>query len=284
MSGRAVTLAGLLCAIAATAPSTAQRAYVEPGSPVWIDAGWFLRGSNDADLRFAVQLCRRDGSLQDFELCTGGLMAQVLAAETPQRRIHIGAFGIDRTEVTRASWQRCVDAGRCPPPRVGDSARLLADPNMPVTGIDFHEAQSYCAFAGGRLPTESEWERAARGSDGRRFPWGWQYNDRLANHASAIDGFRYLAPVASFPRGASPHGLVDMAGNVWEWTSDHYDPMSYRSGLDVDPRGSTSGGERVVRGGSWRSAAFELRVTTRGARAAGSSGADLGVRCAYDRR
>lgn len=277
---RAALIGAAIMAVAAS--STAQR--VELSSRVWLESSWFLRGSNDTDLRVAVQLCRRDGSLREAEICTGGIMTQLLAAETPQRRIHVSAFGIDRTEVTRASWQRCVDAGRCPPPRIGDSATLLSDPQMPVTGVDYHEASDYCVFAGGRLPTETEWERAARGPDGRRFPWGWQYNDRMANHAGSIDAFRYLAPVGSFPQAASPHGLLDMAGNVWEWTSDHYDPMSYRTGLDVDPRGATSGGERVIRGGSWRSASYELRVSMRAPRAAGSSAPDLGLRCAYDPR
>ena len=276
---RALIVAALACVLVAS--SSAQR--VELAPRVWIEGGWFLRGSNDADLRVAVRLCNRETYLNE-EICSGGVMTQILAAETPQRRIYVSAFGIDRTEVTRASWQRCVDAGRCPPPRVGASAALLSEPEMPVTGVDFHEAEQYCAFVGGRLPTETEWERAARGADGRRFPWGWQYNDRFANHGGAIDGYRYLARVGSFPHGASPHGLLDMAGNVWEWTSDHYDPMSYRTGLDVDPRGAETGGERVTRGGSWRSAAHELRVGLRVPRAAGTSAPDLGLRCAYDRR
>lgn len=269
--------AGLL----ALAMSSSSAQPVERSSRVWIEGGWFLRGSNDADLRVAVQLCRRDLQYNP-EVCSEGIMTQLFAAETPQRRIYVSAFGIDRTEVTREAWQRCVDAGRCPPPRIGD-ATPLSGPQMPVTGVDFHESESYCAFVGGRLPTETEWERAARGSDGRRFPWGWQYNDRLANHASAIDAHRYTAPVGSFPQGASPHGLLDMAGNVWEWTRDHYDPTSYRTGLDVDPRGTTTGGERVIRGGSWRSLGHQMRVSMRLPKPAGSSDPDLGLRCAYDR-
>ncbi len=275
-------LVGLLSTSGAQTAQSAQQS-VELSRRVWLEGAWFLRGSSDADLRVAVQLCRRGASLREMELCNGPL-AQFWAGETPQRRIHISAFGIDRTEVTRASWKTCVDAGQCPPPRIGDSARLMADPQMPVTGVDFHEAEAYCRFAGGRLPTESEWERAARGSDGRRFPWGNQFNDRLANHRTPIDGFRYLAPVGSFPSGASPHGLLDVAGNVWEWTSDFYDPLSYRGGLDVDPRGAQAGGERVIRGGSWQSAPYHLRVSARIPRPAGTATSDIGLRCAYDRR
>lgn len=268
--------------LAIVATTTAQHVELEPR--VWIEGGWFLRGSTDADLRAAILLCRRGRPLHVAERCSSGDMTQFLAAETPQRRIYVPAFGIDRFEVTRERWQRCVDAGGCPPPRVGDSSTLLADPQMPVTGVDAHEAESYCRFVGGRLPTETEWERAARGSDGRRFPWGWQFNDRLANFRSPIDGYRYLARVGSFPDAVSPHGLLDMAGNVREWTSSFYDPLSYRSGLDVDPRGSQSGGERVVRGGSWRSYSHELRAALRVPQPAGSSAPDLGLRCAYDRR
>src|SRR5258706_16107315 len=96
---------------------------------------------------------------------------------------------------------------------------------MPVAAITIEEAQAYCRFAGGRLPTEDEWERAARGSVRNRFPWGRHYDPALANHGRAplgpdpSDGFALAAPVGSFPAGASPYGLLDMAGNVWEWTS-----------------------------------------------------------------
>ena len=260
-------------------PGSAQRVLLS--DVVLIEGGWFFRGSTERDVSYAVSLCEREWGERGRELCRGDILAQLLASETPQRRIWISAYRIDRTEVTHERWRRCVAAGRCPPARTDGDPRLSA-PSMPVAGVDFYEAERYCAFVGGRLPSEAEWERAARGGGRRRFPWGQQFNDRLANHRSAIDGFRYLAPVGSFPEAASPHGLLDMAGNVWEWTRDRFDADSYSSGPSVDPQGPAAGGERVTRGGSWRSSADLLRTTMRRPWPAGTPAPDLGFRCAYD--
>jgi len=165
----------------------------------------------------------------------------------------------------------------------------MTQPSHPVAGVTFAEAAAYCAFAGGRLPTEAEWERAARGDapEGRRFPWGDPYGSRLTNHGQGIaspdgvDGHRYAAPVASYPDGASPFGLYDMAGNVWEWTVDRFRPRAYESGTSVDPVGDGLGSERIVRGGSWRSSPVTHRVTYRAAVAETRFEPDLGFRCAY---
>ena len=277
---RALLVASAAIGVAAMLPPGEAQRLALP-EVVLIDAGWFWRGSSDEDLAYAIGLCEREWGEQAPELCRGDLLAQLLAAETPQRRIWLSAYRIDRTEVTHERWRRCVAAGRCPPARTDGDPRLSA-PAMPVAGVDFFEAERYCAFAGGRLPTEAQWERAARGADRRRFPWGQQFNDRLANHRSPIDGFRYLAPVGSFPAAASPHGLFDMAGNVWEWTRDRFDAESYSTDRSVDPEGPATGGERVTRGGSWRSSADLLRTTLRRPWPAGSSAPDLGLRCVYD--
>lgn len=257
-----------------------------PGT-VQLTGGWFLRGSHDADLRYALALCEQELGLRGRTICRDPSVSELFASEAPARRIWVSAFAIDRTEVTRAAWSRCVLAGACSPSRVSDADPRLGGAELPVTGITWHEARAFCRFAGGRLPSEAEWERAARGSDGRRFPWGNLWNDRLANHggtegSAAIDGHRHLAPVGRYPAGASPHGVLDMAGNAWEWTADRFDPQSYVAGLSVDPRHDSSGGERVIRGGSWRSTAESLRTTTRRPAAEGAYAPDLGLRCAYD--
>jgi formylglycine-generating enzyme required for sulfatase activity len=255
-------------------------------SRIAIEGGFFVRGSHDADLRFAIELCEREIGLRGRQICRDPAVSELFAAEAPARRIWVRSFAIDRTEVTRAAYHRCVRAGLCAPSRVSDADPRLGRADHPVVGVTWHDASAFCEFAGGHLPSEAEWERAARGADGRRFPWGNLYNDRLANHGgpegrAAIDGHRYLAPVGSFPSGASPHGLLDVAGNVWEWTADRFDLQAYVADAAVDPRHDAATGERTLRGGSWRSTAESLRVTTRRPAAEGAYAPDVGFRCAY---
>ncbi len=282
---------GMALVLALGAMAGAQRPTRMVQSPepvVWIGGGRFLRGSGPVDVALALELCTRAHRGRG-DRCREELWATL---ETPRRSIWISAFGIDRTEVTNAAYDRCVHAGACSPARMARSDPRVGEPAMPVSGVTFQQAEAFCRFAGGRLPTESEWERAARGGDGRPFPWGHQWNDRLANHGAAgsqpdpIDGHPYAAPVGSYPDGASPHGVLDMVGNVWEWTADRYggpESTDWAEGLAVDPRGPESGGERMVRGGSWRSTADALRTTTRIPVPEGTSAPDLGFRCAHDR-
>ncbi len=280
----AITLA-LPRAGADPAPSSLR---VNPRGAVWISAGEFVRGSDASDVAFALALCvlSSPGGSMD-RICREELFVE----EMPARAIYTSAFGIDATEVTHAEYARCVRASVCAPPRVASSDTRLARGDHPVSGITAREAETFCAFVGGRLPTEAEWERAARG-DGqppRRFPWGEPYSERLANHGQSgerpdgIDGFRYAAPVGSFPDGVSPHGLLDMAGNVWEWTADRFEAGGYATGSAVDPRGARAGAERVVRGGSWRSSPVTLRASHRVPVPESIAAPDLGFRCAYDR-
>ena len=152
---------------------------------------------------------------------------------------------------------------------------------MPVAGITWHEARAFCEWAGGRLPTDAEWERAARGRARRRFPWGRQFNSRLANYGRSprgpdrADGWRYAAPVGSFPDGVSAYGLHDMAGNVFEWTATP--PRDSDVGLGADAQGY-----RIIRGGSWSQPPELLRVTAREWFPVAQHRADIGLRCAYD--
>ncbi len=292
--GALVLLAGGALPPLGPAPGPDRRVVTERADIVWIPAGWFVRGSDEADIRFAVELCREEG----LPACP----AELFVEEAPQDRVYVSAYGIDRTEVTHAAWTRCVAANACPPARINSSsaevARRVGGPRHPVAGVTWAEAQAFCEWRGGRLPTEAEWERAARGHDDRRFPWGMRYNPRLANHGQPArafdvralyvgrpdgsDGHRWAAPVGSYPASASPYGLLDMAGNVWEWVLDAYDPEAYVDGPRVDPRGPARAGLRVVRGGSWNRPAFTLRVANRAALAEGESQPDVGLRCAFD--
>ncbi len=145
--------------------------------------------------------------------------------ERPQHTRTLAAFRIDRTEVSRGDYFLCVRAGRC---RDAWARPGWTDPRGAVTSVSVAEATTYCRWAGGRLPTEAEWEKAARGTDGRRFPWG----NEAPTLERAVYGQRMNIgqpePVGTHPTGASPYGALDMAGNVWEWTSTVYDPYAYR--------------------------------------------------------
>jgi formylglycine-generating enzyme required for sulfatase activity len=246
-----------------------------------IRAGVFEMGSDADDVDAALVLCR--AHTDDDDAC----QTEVFSDEQPRHRVWLGTYRLDRAEVSRRAYQRCVQAGVCKPPRVTDLDARMALPNHPVSGVTFGEAQRYCAWLGGRLPSEAEWERAARGSDTRRFPWGGHWNSRVANHGSMgpggvqPDGFLHAAPVMAFPDGKSAYGMLNMAGNVWELTADRYAHDYYARSERVAPRGASEGSERVIRGGSWRSVPHLLRVTQRGALAEHESRPDVGFRCAY---
>jgi sulfatase modifying factor 1 len=260
-------------------------AKVERQSPdaILIRAGRFAMGSDDADVVFAVALCR--SYAPQPERC----LPDAFADEQPRHEVRLHAYRIDRTEVSRARYLECVAAGACAPPRTSDVDARIARSEHPVTGVLAIEAAAYCARLGGRLPSEAEWERAARGEGARRFPWGAFWSSRLANHlephgagARLRDGHEHAAPVGAFPDGASAYGLLDMAGNAWELTADRYAADAYARSGRTDPRGPAEGPMRVIRGGGHRSWPHELRVTARGALPEHEARADVGFRCAYD--
>lgn len=197
--------------------------------------------------------------------------------ERPSRRISLPAFFIDHTEVTTAAYARCVAAGKCQARGGSD-----ADPRLPVVGVSYDDAVAYCAYIGRRLPSEQEWEKAARGVDGRTYPWGNDFSCSRGNFGNfggdgrcAEDGAPGKpVPVGSFGSGASPFGALDMAGNVWEWVESR---NSYA------PDRSTQAGAaelRVIRGGGCCSILGLPRASNRIALPRSYRDVDIGFRCA----
>ncbi len=236
------------------------------------------------------QISGKDGA--PMLLVPGGefVMGSTTAGEDPPHRLQIDAFYIDRYEVTNGRYQKFIEATRHRAPQ------HIVDPNydlwtgktpapgvadLPVINVDWYDAAAYCRWAGKRLPTEAEWEKAARGTDGRVYPWG---NEAPAaarlNFSRRWQGALTLQPVGSFESGGLPYGAQDMAGNVWEWVSDWYDEGYYRVTPERNPQGPAKGSSKVLRGGSWTNSGESVRATHRREEDPEMRNGDAGFRCA----
>lgn len=227
------------------------------------------------------------------------------ADEAPVHDVYLDSFWIDTTEITNAMYSRCVEAGSCKLPRETGSyteSSYYGHPKFadyPVVYVDWSMADAYCQWADAHLPTEAQWERAASGDDDRLFPWGNEWdvakrkrlnfadgnNPATTSDITLNDGFRENAPVASFPGGKSPYGMYDMAGNVWEWVADWYDPAYYSHSPADNPEGPTGPTEsitmRSLRGGSWVAAnEIVFHTSNRNGLEPTQSSESLGFRCA----
>lgn len=220
--------------------------------------------------------------------------------ERPAHSVYLDAYYIDKYEVTNSLYEACVEDGVCDPPQ--DFSSMTYSPyygnpqfaEYPVIHVDWYQSQAYCEWRGARLPTEAEWEKAARGSEAYKYPWGNSFQCKNGNFDDLLhldgyvipggpncDGYKDTAPVGLFDGGRSPFDIYDMAGNVWEWVADWYDGNYYSDSPDKAPQGPTSGSARVIRGGAWDVANTKNLLTTRRIGYDPSTTANyLGFRCA----
>ena len=262
---------------------------------VLVPAGEFWMGNDAAEVDRFVEGCQKVG----HPSCK-----QWGNRETPRHRVFLDAFHIDRYEVANALFERFIRAtsyqttteregngrvfrqkdGKWQFENVNGAAwRTPSGPGTsapsdhPVVQVSWHDADAYCRWAGKRLPTEAEWEKAARGTDGRRYPWGEDWDAAKANGTKAAQA---MARVGAYPAGASPYDVHDMAGNVIEWVADWLEESYYQRSSDRNPKGPDSGSTRVLRGGSWFNFPIHLRAALRYARPPDYRGNDVGFRCA----
>ena len=240
---------------------------------IHVPDGEFLMGNEDANLK-------------------------AVADEEPAHTVYLDAFWIDRTEVTNVQYARFLNVlgeyrgacggHDCLETTVEDKdshilqqeGRYVVESGFedhPVIEVTWYGAQAYCEWAGVRLPTEAEWEKAARGVDGRLYPWGNDVPD--CDKAQYADCSGMTVPVGSKPAGASPYGVLDMAGNVWEWVADWYDEAYYAGSPARNPQGANSGERKAFRGGSWGYLPKFIRTTDRARNRPSYAGFNVGFRC-----
>ncbi len=200
-----------------------------------------------------------------------------LPNEAPAHEIHLDAYYIGKTEVTNAEYypfwvESGGTGGEHTPISYGETFGTWPEiaktkPDYPVVGVSWDSAVAYAAWHRMRLPTEAEWEKAARGTAAKRWPWGDAFTQRIRDvtrHANVWkQSGSHLQPVGTHPTGASPYGAHDMAGNVWEWVADRYSDTYYRRSPDRNPKGPAVGSRRVVKGGSWLNPEMLARCSTR---------------------
>ena len=226
-----------------------------------------------------------------YESCTevdDQCWRSALDDELPRHEVYLDEFYIDKYEITNAQYDECIKAGFCYPPLpLSSNTRnsYFDNPSYadyPAIYVTWYDADRYCKWAGKRLPTEAEWEKAARGPNGMLWPWGDFFYPDMGN--IRLGGVEPdtgdTARVGSYPQGASSYGVMDMVGNVWEWIADWYDESYYQVSPSRNPQGPASGEKRVICGGSWNSNIGSARAASRAGAPPDGRYFDIGFRCA----
>jgi formylglycine-generating enzyme required for sulfatase activity len=265
---------------------------------VYIPAGYVEIGSSDQEISQAMEIFKNAENIEPVH--------NWFDDEVPKHKVWMEAFYLDKYEVTNREYMKFVRAGgyskeifwsadglewlsekEISAPECFDDSRFN-DPDHPIVCINWYEASAYAKWAGKRLPTEAEWERAARGESKRMFPWGddasadngYRANYHPGGEAQDKDGHRFTAPVTAFPNGVSPFGIFQMAGNVWEWCEDWYGENYYAKSPKKNPYGPRNGLEKIVRGGSWLNSIISIRTPYRSYVDPKLRYSHIGLRCA----
>ena len=264
-----------------------------------IPAGYFLQGSTEAQIEYLEKLAEG----------TVGFSQGKLTDEIPQHSTYLDTFWLDIYEVTNVQFSEFVESSGYITTAENKGKSYVWDPRThdgedvpgadwrhpegpqsnidgrslyPVVHISWDDANAFCEWAEKRLPTEAEWEKAARGTEGSLYSWGNEWHDMWCNHSIEVGSA--LFPVGSFPNCVSPYGNFDLLGNVFEWVADWYDPNFYNGGVDENPQGPEVGVNRVRRGGSWGTRAGFIHAAWRNFALPESTSNTTGFRCASDSR
>jgi len=254
---------------------------------VRVPGGAFRRGSTFEENKHHLKMCRQAD--HNCRLCW-------FTDEFPSKMVEVDTFWIDMYEVTNEKYLEFVlatnhrpaldDTCETDPCREGNLWKGASFPdsirNQPVTQVSWYDADAYCRWRGKRLPSEAEWEKAARGPRGRMYPWGEESPEGRATFQKKWQGVDTMTDVGHFPGGVSLYSVYDMAGNVWEWVDDWYHKNYYAKGTKINPRGPTTGEFKVVRGGSWVNFGDSLRSAFRRWSLPDVRFNDTGFRCARD--
>lgn len=204
--------------------------------------------------------------------------------EQPVHRVSVKAFYLDVYETTVSRYAEFLASQKPDAPFKWNEATAGAHENKPAVGVNWYDARDYCRWVGKRLPTEAEWEIAARGTEGRIYPWGSAHPTR--GHANAGEtrwrGYNTLSNVGRFELGKTPEGVYDLSGNLWEWVADWYDPTYYQFSVRDNPKGPSAGPLRALRGGAWNNDSKAIRSSNRAGYAPDARRNDVGFRCAQD--